>query len=231
MKKILFLDRDGTLITEPADFQIDRLDKFALEPEVVPALRRLRDAGYTFVMVTNQDGLGTPSFREQEFRPLQNLLLDILKSQGVVFEAVRVCPHTVADRCDCRKPKVGLLLDYLKDTAWSREGSYVIGDRETDVRAGKRTLAVRFGRRGALAEYALNLALAHLVPLGLVLQGSLGHWGLLPCVTLPLGLNIFRRVAADNGRALNASLVRTAKLVFIHGILLAGGITLDALLG
>lgn len=132
-KKILFLDRDGTLITEPADFQIDRLDKFALEPEVVPALRRLRDAGYTFVMVTNQDGLGTPSFREAEFRPLQDLLLDILRSQGIAFEAVRVCPHTAADRCDCRKPKVGLLLDYLRDTSWSRENSYVIGDRETDL--------------------------------------------------------------------------------------------------
>ena len=104
MKKILFLDRDGTLITEPATFQIDSLAKFALEPEVVPALRRLRDAGYTFVMVTNQDGLGTPSFREEEFRPLQNLLVDILSSQGIVFEAVRVCPHTAADRCDCRKP-------------------------------------------------------------------------------------------------------------------------------
>ncbi len=84
-KKILFLDRDGTLITEPAGFQIDRLAKFSLEPEVVPALRRLRDAGYTFVMVTNQDGLGTPSFRDEEFRPLQNLLVDLLRSQGIVF--------------------------------------------------------------------------------------------------------------------------------------------------
>ncbi len=104
-------------------------------------------------------------------------------------------------------------------------------DRETDVRAGKRTLAVRFGRRGALAEYALNLAFAYLVPAGLVLTGRLGPWGLLPCVTFPLGLGLLRRVSQDNGRTLNASLVRTAKLVFIHGILLAGGITLDALLG
>ena len=143
MKKIIFLDRDGTLITEPADYQIDRLDKFALEPEVIPALRRLRDAGYTFVMVTNQDGLGTPSFREAEFRPLQNLLLDILKSQGVTFEAVRVCPHTAADRCDCRKPKPGLVLDYLRDTSWQREHSYVIGDRETDL-----ALAATLGVRG-----------------------------------------------------------------------------------
>ena len=142
-KKILFLDRDGTLIHEPADFQIDRLDKFALEPDVIPALRQLRDVGYTFVMVTNQDGLGTPSFREEEFRPLQDLLVGVLRSQGIVFEAVRVCPHTAADRCDCRKPKTGLVLDYLRDTSWDRPASLVIGDRQTDVE-----LAANLGIRG-----------------------------------------------------------------------------------
>jgi imidazoleglycerol-phosphate dehydratase/histidinol-phosphatase len=142
-KKILFIDRDGTLIAEPFDQQIDRLDKFVLEPDCVPALLRLRDAGWTFVMVTNQDGLGTPSFREEEFRPLQKLLLDILSSQGIAFEAVRVCPHTAADKCDCRKPKLGLLTDYVKDVSWSREQSAVIGDRETDV-----TLAQNLGIRG-----------------------------------------------------------------------------------
>ena len=142
-KKILFIDRDGTLITEPFDQQIDRLDKFALEPDTIPALLRLRDAGYKFVLVTNQDGLGTPSFREEEFKPLQKLLLDILGSQGIAFEAVRVCPHTAADRCDCRKPKTGLLTDYLKNTEWSRDASAVIGDRETDVQ-----LALNLGIRG-----------------------------------------------------------------------------------
>lgn len=146
-KKLLFLDRDGTLITEPVDQQIDRLDKFALEPELIPALRRLRDAGYTFVMVTNQDGLGTPSFRESEFRPLQELLLNILASQGIKFEAVRICPHTAADRCDCRKPKPGLVLDYLRDTSWDRAASAVIGDRETDLQ-----LAAALGIRGLLYD-------------------------------------------------------------------------------
>ncbi|HVZ66476.1 MAG TPA: bifunctional histidinol-phosphatase/imidazoleglycerol-phosphate dehydratase HisB [Lacunisphaera sp.] len=143
MKKILFIDRDGTLIAEPFDQQVDHLDKFALEPDCIPALLRLRDAGFVFVMVTNQDGLGTPSFREQEFRPPQKLLLDILGSQGIAFEAVRVCPHTAADRCDCRKPKTGLLADYLKATDWSRDQSAVIGDRETDVQ-----LAANLGIRG-----------------------------------------------------------------------------------
>lgn len=142
-KKILFIDRDGTLITEPADQQIDRLDKFALEPDVIPALLRCRDAGYTFVMVTNQDGLGTASFPEETFHPPQNLLLQILASQGITFEAIRICPHKPADACECRKPKIGLLLDYLRDTTWSRENSAVIGDRATDV-----TLAENLGIRG-----------------------------------------------------------------------------------
>lgn len=143
MKKILFIDRDGTLITEPADQQIDRLDKFVLEPAVIPALIRLRDAGYSFVMVTNQDGLGTSSFPQENFEPPQKLLLDILASQGITFEAIRVCPHKPADNCECRKPKLGLLTDFVKDVSWSREQSAVIGDRETDV-----TLAQNLGIRG-----------------------------------------------------------------------------------
>jgi len=143
MKKILFIDRDGTLIAEPFDQQVDSLAKFVLEPDCIPALLRLRDAGFAFVMVTNQDGLGTPSFPEKEFQPPQKLLLDILSSQGIIFEAIRVCPHTVADRCDCRKPKTALLTDYVKDTTWLRDQSAVIGDRETDIQ-----LAQNLGIRG-----------------------------------------------------------------------------------
>ena len=133
MKKLLFIDRDGVLISEPEDKQIDALDKFSLEPGVVPALSKLRDAGYRFVMVSNQDGLGTPSFPEEQFRPLQDLLLRVLASQGIEFEAVRVCPHTPADGCECRKPRVGLVLDYLRATDWDRASAHMIGDRETDM--------------------------------------------------------------------------------------------------
>ncbi len=149
MKKILFIDRDGTLIAEPPDQQVDRLDKFRLEPEVIPALRRLRDAGYSFVMVTNQDGLGTASFPEADFQPPQNLLLDVLQSQGIAFEAVRVCPHKPAEGCHCRKPKTGLLNDYLRDTEWDRASSAVIGDRATDVE-----LSQNLGVRGFLYDRA-----------------------------------------------------------------------------
>lgn len=101
-------------------------------------------------------------------------------------------------------------------------------DRETDVLAGKRTLAVRWGRRGALTEYVVLLAAAYLVPLALVLAGLVGWAALLPWLTAPVALRLLRRVSADSGRALNASLVRTAQLVFFFGMLLALGIGLDA---
>ncbi|MDD3178839.1 MAG: bifunctional histidinol-phosphatase/imidazoleglycerol-phosphate dehydratase HisB [Opitutaceae bacterium] len=148
-KKILFIDRDGTLIEEPPDEQIDRLGKFRLEPDAIPALLRLRDAGYQFVMVSNQDGLGTRRFPKRNFQPLQDLLLQILASQGIEFAAVRICPHLPADRCDCRKPKLGLLTDYLRASAWSREDSAVIGDRPTDVQLAENLgiRCLRYDRR------------------------------------------------------------------------------------
>lgn len=133
LAKILFIDRDGTLIEEPADFQIDSLAKLRLESGVVPALLALRDAGYRFVMVTNQDGLGTASFPREDFQPAQDLLLDILKSQGIAFDSILICPHLPEDGCECRKPRLGLLLGYLRDASWDRGRSYVIGDRATDV--------------------------------------------------------------------------------------------------
>jgi 1,4-dihydroxy-2-naphthoate octaprenyltransferase len=104
-------------------------------------------------------------------------------------------------------------------------------DRETDVRAGKRTLAVRFGKRGALIEYMALAALAYLVPLGLIMAGVLGPIGFLPCLTMPIALHLVRRVATETGRSLNGVLVLTAKLVFFHGILFAIAIAGDALVG
>ncbi len=93
LRKILFLDRDGTLIEEPADFQIDSLAKFRLVPGMIPALLKLKAAGYEFVMVSNQDGLGTDSFPLADFEPPQQLLLQILESQGIRFSAIHIDPH------------------------------------------------------------------------------------------------------------------------------------------
>jgi len=141
--RIAFLDRDGTLIVEPPDEQVDRLDKVALVPGVVPALLRLKQAGYEFVMVTNQDGLGTASFPEPDFRQVQEFVLALLASQGIRFRRVFICPHKPADNCGCRKPKPGHLGDFLETVQIDRELSFVAGDRDTDLE-----LARNLGLRG-----------------------------------------------------------------------------------
>ncbi|RFF27413.1 MULTISPECIES: bifunctional histidinol-phosphatase/imidazoleglycerol-phosphate dehydratase HisB [unclassified Wenzhouxiangella] len=143
MKKILFIDRDGCLIAEPEDEQVDSLDKFRLMPGVIPALLKLRDAGFRFVMVSNQDGLGTEAFPEADFRGPQELLLQILESQGIAFDAIHIDPTLSEDNAPTRKPGVGMLLDYLRDPELDRKQSAVIGDRETDLE-----LADNMGLRG-----------------------------------------------------------------------------------
>ena len=132
-RKILFVDRDGTLIEEPSDFQIDSVAKFRLVPGVIAALSRFRHAGYRFVMVSNQDALGTERYPQARFDEVQALLLGILESQGIVFDSVRICPHTAEARCPCRKPGIGLVLDFLADAEVDRKRSWVIGDRVTDL--------------------------------------------------------------------------------------------------
>lgn len=133
MKKVVFIDRDGTLIEEPPDEQVDRLEKIRLMPGVIPALLQIRQAGYELVMVSNQDGLGTPAFPQAHFDQTQRFVLDLFASQGITFEAICICPHQPQDRCLCRKPATGLVHDYLAQTTVDREASYVVGDRDTDL--------------------------------------------------------------------------------------------------
>ncbi len=142
-RKILFIDRDGCLIEEPADEQIDNFEKFRLCQGVIPALLALKAAGFRFVMVTNQDGLGTDSFPEADFIGPQNLLLQILASQGIEFDAIHIDRSFPADNQPSRKPGVSMLLDYLRDPALDRTHSAVIGDRKTDLE-----LAANMGLRG-----------------------------------------------------------------------------------
>ncbi len=129
---ILFVDRDGTLIEEPADFQIDRYEKLRFVRGVVPALLKLRDAGYEFVMVTNQDGLGTDAFPQADFDGPHALMMQVFESQGIAFRDVLIDRSLPADNAPTRKPGIGLALPLLRDRTidWAR--SAMVGDRETD---------------------------------------------------------------------------------------------------
>ena len=132
-QRVLFIDRDGTLVHEPEDEQVDALEKVRLLDGVIPALGRLTRAGYSLILVSNQDGLGTESFPQEHFDQTHAFILDLFASQGVRFDRQFICPHFDHQECACRKPKLGLLSEFLGQTTLDRKHSYVIGDRETDL--------------------------------------------------------------------------------------------------
>ena len=146
-EKILFIDRDGTLIEEPDDFQVDAIEKVKLVTNAIPALLELAAHGFRFVMVSNQDGLGTASFPEDLFATCQEHTLQLFNSQGITFDEIFICPHLPDDGCECRKPRSGLLTRYLAATDIRLSQSAVVGDRATDME-----LAERIGVRGLLVN-------------------------------------------------------------------------------
>jgi imidazoleglycerol-phosphate dehydratase / histidinol-phosphatase len=141
--KVVFLDRDGTLVEEPPDEQVDSLPKIRFMPGVFQALAQLRDAGFRFAIVTNQDGLGTASFPTANYELPQQFIVDAFASQGIAFDAVFVCPHFRKDGCDCRKPSTRLVEQWVRDQQVDLAASAMIGDRDTDLE-----FATRLGVRG-----------------------------------------------------------------------------------
>ena len=140
--RILFIDRDGTLIEEPADEQIDSFEKLRFVKGVFRNLAFIRQhTDFKFVMVSNQDGLGTSSFPEETFWPVHNFILQTLESEGITFDAIHIDRHFPEDHHPDRKPGTGMLTDYIDNPAYDLSG-YVIGDRESD-----RELARRLGCR------------------------------------------------------------------------------------
>jgi imidazoleglycerol-phosphate dehydratase/histidinol-phosphatase len=152
--KVLFVDRDGTLIEEPPDEQVDALEKIRFMPGVFEAMRQARAAGFRLAMVTNQDGLGTESFPQAAFDLPHQFMMDAFSSQGVEFDAVFVCPHKKSDGCDCRKPKTRMVDGYVREQGVDLAASVMIGDRDTDLEfarnLGVRGLRVR--RHGDASE-------------------------------------------------------------------------------
>jgi imidazoleglycerol-phosphate dehydratase / histidinol-phosphatase len=131
--RILFLDRDGTLCEEPNDEKVDSLEKIRLLPGVIPALLNLKRAGFDFVMVTNQDGLGTPSLPSDQFHLAHQFIMTLFASQGIEFSAVFICPHYQHEGCTCRKPNIGMVRDFVLANPVDKTRSYMIGDRDTDL--------------------------------------------------------------------------------------------------
>jgi imidazoleglycerol-phosphate dehydratase/histidinol-phosphatase len=145
MKKALFIDRDGTLIAEPADEQVDSLEKLEFLPKVFRNMHFIaKNLTYELVMVTNQDGLGTSSFPEDTFWPAHNKMLKAFENEGVVFDDVLIDRHFPTDNAPTRKPGTGMLGKYM-DGSYDLANSFVIGDRLTDIE-----LAKNLGAKGIL---------------------------------------------------------------------------------
>ncbi len=149
-RKILFIDRDGTILVEPKDnFQVDSIEKFQFLPGAVSAISAIAQSGkFELVMVTNQDGLGTACFPDEQFWPPQHLMVNVLKTEGVLFSAVHIDGSFEADNLSTRKPGIGMMLEYLNGSV-DMDNSYVIGDRITDA-----VLAKNLGCRAILIRDA-----------------------------------------------------------------------------
>jgi imidazoleglycerol-phosphate dehydratase / histidinol-phosphatase len=141
--KVVFLDRDGTIIAEPPDEQVDSLEKLELIPGVIQGLRLLQNHGYVLVMVSNQDNLGTSSYPTKKYEIVQSKLMRLLNGEGIQFNAVFMCPHGPNENCACRKPKTGLIDEFIRTNHVDLLHSFVLGDRETDVQ-----LAYNIGCKG-----------------------------------------------------------------------------------
>ena len=139
MKRILFIDRDGTLIKEaPPTYQVDDFSKLEFYPGMFEFMGRIaREMEYELVMVTNQDGLGTPDFPDKSFWPIQNLVMKSLENEGIHFSGIHIDKSFPEEHSPNRKPGIGMLTGYLNNKEYDIPGSYVIGDRITDVQLAR----------------------------------------------------------------------------------------------
>lgn len=169
MKKVLFIDRDGTLIKEPADEQIDSFEKLEFYPEVFTYLNKIAsELDYELVMITNQDGLGTDIYPENTFWPVQDFIVHAFKNEGVEFADIYIDKTFPKDNAPTRKPKTGLLTKYF-EPEYDTENSFVIGDRLTDVE-----LAKNLGAKGIFIDNKTGLGLGEIKSSNTELESYIG---------------------------------------------------------
>jgi imidazoleglycerol-phosphate dehydratase/histidinol-phosphatase len=138
MKKVLFIDRDGTIVLEPENYQLDSLDKVEFYPKAFQYLAKIAsELDFELAIVTNQDGLGTDSFPEDTFWPTQNFILKAFENEGVLFDDIFIDKSFPEENAPTRKPRTGMLTKYLNNPQYDLENSFVLGDRLTDVELAK----------------------------------------------------------------------------------------------
>jgi imidazoleglycerol-phosphate dehydratase / histidinol-phosphatase len=151
-QKYAFLDRDGALIYEPSleetpsgevPYQIDSIEKLKILPGVLTGLKKLREEGFKLVLISNQDDLGKKIFPRPNFERPQQKMLKVFRENGIEFEEIFICPHTLEDECLCRKPKTGLVEEFFERNEVDRENSFMYGDRESDEQFAK-NLNIKF---------------------------------------------------------------------------------------
>jgi D-glycero-D-manno-heptose 1,7-bisphosphate phosphatase len=134
--KAVFLDRDGTVIRDPEDERVDRLDKIELFSDSIEALKLLATLDYGVILITNQAGIAEGRINEAEFEVINGKVIELLEQSGVKILKTYMCPHVAADNCDCRKPKPKMILDAAKDFDVDMAQSWMIGDHQSDITAG-----------------------------------------------------------------------------------------------
>ena len=162
-ERLLFIDRDGTIIEEPEDEQIDSFAKLKFTRGVFGSMAFIRQhLDFKFVMVSNQDGLGTDSFPEDTFWPVHNFILQTLESEGVTFDDIKIDRHFPEDNSPMRKPGTGMLTEYMDTEKYDLANSYVIGDRETDAQLAENLgcKALILGRDGMTWEKITEILFA-----------------------------------------------------------------------
>ncbi len=163
MNKIVFLDRDGTVIFDPEDERVDREDKIKLFPDSIEALKYLADRGFSVILITNQAGISEGKINAEDFERINNKVVEMLAPSGVKILKTFMCPHGPADGCECRKPKPTMLLEAAKEFNVDLANTYMVGDRESDImagiNAGTKTILVKTANVSVEAKQATYTAL------------------------------------------------------------------------